>query len=348
MHKVYVDRLGDDPFARTQEALEFIDWRDRVEKGARVFIKPNLTYPEWKPGVTTSTEHLEAIVRVLVERTRNITIGESDGGYHSFTADQAIRAHGIPELCDRYGIQWTNLCREKVVTWETELLGRRIRIPYSHRLLHETDVVITCPVPKVHFVVGLTASIKNQWGTVPDTMRLLYHYQFSRAINKINLTLNPITVVDGRYFLDRNGPVYGDPIPLDLVVAAPNPGAADLVLSRIMNVDPQQAPYLRIARRTGLMPQSLGEIELNRSLAPFSDHPFALHRNFLDWLDVIEFYSKTLTWLFYASPLAEPVHKVTHLIRALQRRKFKRGEETEEGHTEPWGAYAPTEQAGMF
>ena len=344
MHRVYVNKIADDPFTRVREALEFIGWKDRVEKDARVFIKPNLTYPEWKPGITTSLEHLESIVKVLVERTRNITIGESDGGYHSFTADQAIQAHGIPALCDQYGIGWTNLCREKIITWETELLGRKIRIPYTHRLLYETDVFITCPVPKVHFVVGVTASMKNQWGTVPDTMRLLYHYQFSHAINKINLTLKPITIVDGRYFLDRNGPVYGDPIPMDLIVAAPNPGVADLVLCRIMNVDAQQAPYLRIARRAGLMPESLDEIEFNQEIGPFCDRQFELRRNFLDWLDLIEFYSKTLTWLVYASPLAEPVHKMTRLIRRIQRRKFGVEEkvvpEREAEQVKPWGTHS--------
>ena len=341
MYPVYVSKIAGEPDERTREALEFVNWRDRVQKDARVFIKPNLTYPEWKPGVTTTTEHLESIVKVLVERTKNITIGEGDGGYHSFTADDAMAGHGIPEMCERYGIQWTNLCREKVIQWETELLGHRIRIPYSHRLLHETDVFITCPVPKMHFVVGVTASMKNQWGTVPDTMRLLYHHQFTYAINKINLELNPLTIVDGRYFMDRNGPVYGDPVNMDLIVAAPNSGVADLALCHIMNVDAQQAPYLRVARTCGLMPQSLDEIEWNQPVEPFQERQFHLKRNVLDWLDLIEFYSKTLTWLVYASPLAEPIHKVTRLIRRIQGRQYTppEQEEQEPEQESPWGSH---------
>ena len=320
MYPVYVNKIDGQPDERTREALEFVNWRDRVQEDARVFIKPNLTYPKWKPGVTTTTEHLESIVKVLVERTKNITIGEGDGGYHSFTADEAIAGHGIPEMCEKYGIEWTNLCREEVIQWETELLGHEVHIPYSHRLLNETDVFITCPVPKMHFVVGVTASIKNQWGTVPVTMRLLHHHQFTYAINQINKTLDPLTIVDGRYFMDRNGPVYGDVVNMDLILAAPNPGVADLALCRIMNVDPQQAPYLRIARKAGLMPESLDEIAFNQDIEPFCGRQFELHRTLLDWLDLIEFYSKTLSWLVYGSPLAGPIHTIVHAIRHAQRK----------------------------
>ena len=60
-----------------------------------VFIKPNLTWISHLPGITTSTAFISALVEVLRDRTRDITIGESDGGYNSFKVADAFGGHGL-------------------------------------------------------------------------------------------------------------------------------------------------------------------------------------------------------------------------------------------------------------
>ncbi|MDO9549052.1 MAG: DUF362 domain-containing protein [Candidatus Marinimicrobia bacterium] len=64
-------------------------------------------------------------------------------------------------------------------------------------MLEQTDMTISVPVPKMHFVTRYTGAIKNHWGTVPDSMRLRNHFFFKHAINEIIRRLkSQITVVD--------------------------------------------------------------------------------------------------------------------------------------------------------
>src|SRR5271167_1647680 len=103
MHKVWISKIDADIDREIESALEWLDWRSIVAPNARVSIKPNLTYPTYKPGVTTSPAAVEAMIRALSSRTRNINVVESDGGSYSWPAEEAFIGHGIPEICRRYG-----------------------------------------------------------------------------------------------------------------------------------------------------------------------------------------------------------------------------------------------------
>src|SRR5438105_4400724 len=102
MHKVWISKITGVLDREIEAALEWLDWRSIVAPDARVSIKPNLTYPIPKAGVTASPAVLEAVIRVLRSRTRNINLVESNGGSDSWTAEQAFAGHEIPEMCRRY------------------------------------------------------------------------------------------------------------------------------------------------------------------------------------------------------------------------------------------------------
>lgn len=87
------------------------------------------------------------------------------------------------------------------------------------------------PVPKIRCMTGLSLGFKNQWGCIPDTMRLRYHHIFDDAIIAINKILKPVVISDGTYFLDINGPMEGVPVKMDLIIASNNVGAFDRYVS---------------------------------------------------------------------------------------------------------------------
>ena len=71
-----------------------------ITRDTHIVIKPNLTYPFHKPGVTTSPRIIRAVVEASKDYSDHITIVESDGGCNSWTADEAFAGHGIDEnLC---------------------------------------------------------------------------------------------------------------------------------------------------------------------------------------------------------------------------------------------------------
>lgn len=314
--RVFVGRIEGDYDTRVHEALEWVDWTSLITPGARVFIKPNFTYPFYKAGVTTSPAMIEAVVKKLAERASDIVVCESNGGSNAWTADAAFDGHDLPRMCAKYPLRTMNLTTAPREVIETTVADRRIRIELPTPLLHDADVFITMPVPKIHMMTGVSLGFKNQWGCLPDAKRLRYHYQFAHVVVAINKLLRPaMAVFDGTYFLDRTGPMDGDPVPMDLIVASQGPGAGSLACCDIMQVDPLSIAHLRLAAAEGLMPMDPASLVCNAPLPTFRRHPFTLHRTPLNWASLFGFRSRFLGWLLWNSPVAKPAHEVVYLIR---------------------------------
>jgi len=306
---------------RIRDALEWVDWRAKIYADSRVWIKPNLTFPEYRPGVTTSPHFMAALLDVLRERTRHLTVFESDGGNNSYPMEKAFKAHNLVEICGDRDVRLVNLSRLK---WESVEIpvgrGKSLTIPQAGEILKDADLTISAPVPKMHFITRYTGAIKNYWGAVPDSMRLRNHYFFNYAINTIMRLLKAgLTVVDGEYFLDNNGPVTGNPVEMNLVLASDYPLTADMVLMNIMGVDPSKIGYIRSAWQMSPGPHSLAEVKLNTPLEAFKNVAFTYQRDPVDYLALLGFHSKWVTWLVYLSPLRKFMHWLVGVMRGGSR-----------------------------
>jgi uncharacterized protein (DUF362 family) len=172
------------------------------------------------------------------------------------------------------------------------------------------------PVPKVHAMTNVSLGFKNQWGCIPDAMRLKYHYQFSHQIVAIHKLLKTkIAVFDGTYFLDRTGPMDGDAVPMKLLIASNDIGAGSLACCKIMNISPRKVRHFQIAKKEGMFPLSIEEIQFNDNIERFNSREFKLERSILNYMALAAFNSKWGTKLVYLSRLAEPIHRVLYAIR---------------------------------
>lgn len=296
-------------------ALEESGILSRISRTTRVAIKPNLTYPYYRRGVTTSPDVIRETVQILSNYTDSIAIVESDGGYGAWTATEAYAGHGLYRLRDEFGVEVINLCDEEreFITFESR--GRAYKLPLPIRLLHHTDLLISMPVPKIHCMTGLTLGYKNQWGCIPDKMRLRSHFIFNDAIVAINRLLHPAVLSDGTYFLDRNGPMEGDPVRMDLIIASSDVGAFDLYVSELMGFPWRHVPHLRRAVELGDMPSRLEDITFNVHPAEARTRTFHLERTSRNWIALAGFYSRFLTWLMYESWFGRVVlHSIFYAI----------------------------------
>ena len=310
---IYVGPMGEKAI---EEALNFIGWERYVKSGTRVLLKPNLTWRVPTPGVTTTPVFIEAVLAVLRGRTNNITIAESDGGYHSFKAEEAFESHGLYDLGKRFGVQVVNLSAGPSESRSVDIAGGPVTVELPRLLLHEVDVFITLPVPKVHVMTQVSLGFKNQWGCQPGTMRLRNHPDFSRKVLALNKILKPrLALFDGTYFLDKTGPMFGEPVRMDLVIASDDVGAGDLACCEIMGINPWKVGYLRLARQEGMMPTSLDGVELNTSIGRFQTRKFCVERRPIDWIARAAFHTHLGTRLLYESGLAGPLHRMLYLIR---------------------------------
>lgn len=315
--RVFIDHQDEQSLRDVMErALEWVNWTNIVRPGARVFIKPNFTYPRYKAGVTTTPAVLSALVQVLRSRTDAITIGESDGGSHAWTADQAFAGHGLEQLVAEHGVRLLNLSRAPREKASTTVAGRRVELELPSPLLHETDVFITVPVPKVHVMTYVSLGFKNQWGCLPDVKRLRYHHQFPEAVLALHKLLAPkLVVFDGTYFLNRTGPMEGEAVRRNLLLASDDVGAGSLACCEVMQVDPRRAPHLALAIKEGMMPHSLDAVELSAPLSRFKGPAFTLERTWLNWITLSAFRSKLVTQLIYDSRVAKPAHDLLYRVR---------------------------------
>ena len=93
------------------KSLEFIEWKNQVKKESTVFVKPNFTFPYYKEGITTTPELLRNLLEIIKDRADNVILGESNGGNHSFSADDAFKGHGMYEICRDTGVELINLSK---------------------------------------------------------------------------------------------------------------------------------------------------------------------------------------------------------------------------------------------
>jgi len=159
-----------------------------------IAIKPNFTYPYYKPGVTTSPEVIRETVKILRDYTSHIAVVETDGGYGAWLATEAFNGHGMYALSKEFGIKVVNLCDEPSELISFQSGRRNYQLPLPSRLLHDINLFISMPVPKIHCMTGLSLSYKIQWGCIPDIMRLRRHFIFDEAIVAINQALNPVAL----------------------------------------------------------------------------------------------------------------------------------------------------------
>lgn len=315
--RLYIETLGDDYLSTVQRGIEWVGIQPILKWGDKVCIKPNLTFPTFRKGVMTNPKALEAVVVHLKNFTNEITICESDsGGYNRFSMDEVFARTGIAEFAKRHGVRIcnTSFAPSRSVCCRTG--WRTLEIPLPAFILDDVNLFITMPVPKVHTNTLVSLSLKNQWGLTRDpAIRLKLHPFFKEVIYEITKALpRSIAIVDGKYGLNRSGPLRGDVIELDWVMVSENLFITDLVVSDLMGFDWQTIPHLRYAlSREGI--KSVEGVSFNRDYRDFKKDKFFLKRQWTDYPGLLTFNSRLFAYLGYQSILAKPAHWLLYRFR---------------------------------
>jgi uncharacterized protein (DUF362 family) len=290
---------------------------DDFEKANAVFIKPNLTYPVYRKGVTTRKEFVESLVAALrkINTTTKIYIGEGEGGYNSFPMTEAMRNMGFHEIEKKYlNVAVVNISKTPTLTVELKAKGKPYLVDLPEFLLNEVAFSITCPVPKVHCMTKITLSFKNQWGCLPDSMRLKNHYVFDEIIGQICNKLNfRYAFLDGKYGLNNNGPMIGAPVEINWFAASNSLGAFDVIVSGIMGFNWKKIGHLKMADKYGFIPKR-NAIKVIGNISSLRRN-FILKRNPWNYPALAAFHSKNLTHLFYFSKYSQLLHNIMYTFR---------------------------------
>ena len=315
---VFLKSLAQTDYATlVAEALADVGFFRDIPAGSRVFLKPNLTFPVYRPGVMTSFDCLKAVTECLTGRGYRVIIGEADsGGYNRFSIDEVLKGMGVHELARETGAEIVNLSFTEPEWLEVRGGWRRLRVPVPKLLMREIDAFITLPVPKIHMNTLVSMSIKNQWGCIQEpSERLKLHPYFAEVMYEFNSRLpHAYSIIDGRYGLNRTGPMLGDVVDFNWLLASNDLVAADRVCCRIMQIDERRVKYLRHFESRGWW-CDFENIAINADIAQFQKEPFYLVRKWTDYPGLVCFNNAFLAWLGYHSPFAGFAHWLLYLFR---------------------------------
>lgn len=298
-----------------KRGLKFVKWKKEVKKDSKVFVKPNFTYPYYKEGITTSPELIKYLLEILKDRAADVILGESNGGNHSFTADDSFKGHQMNEICRDTGVELVNLSNTKSIFVEEDIFGKRVKVELPELLINKIDSFISVPVLKVHVMTKVTLSMKNLWGCYPDTMRCLHHQNLSRKLTLITKKLNPkLVVMDGIYALDGHGPMYGESKKLDLLLLSNNPVVIDSLGANLMGIPIEKIEHILIAEKEGLGTTKLKDIKLNQDWKEFKMQ-FNVNKTFIDSLSILLFKSETVAKLVMDSPFTSLIYGIAKNFR---------------------------------
>jgi uncharacterized protein (DUF362 family) len=265
----------------------------------------------------TSFACLEAATKCLRQRGYKVIIGEAEsGGYNPFSMDAVFEKMGMRRLAQETGSRLVNISYTEPEVLKIKVGRRKLSIPMPKLLLHEIDAFLSLPVPKMHMNTRVSMSIKNQWGCIQDPAeRLKLHPFFAEVIFEVNRRLPQAhSIIDGRYGLNRTGPMRGEAVALNWLLVSNDLVAADRVGCRIMGIDERAVPYLQYFRRQGWW-TAFSEIALNQDWESFQSVPFHLRRAWTDLPGLLCFHNSFLAWLGYRSPLAGLAHRLLYLFR---------------------------------
>ncbi|HEY3857310.1 MAG TPA: DUF362 domain-containing protein [Verrucomicrobiae bacterium] len=315
--KVFLSKLADGYAGPIATGLSSVGFFEAVRPGATVFLKPNFTFPTYRPGVMTSFECIKATTECLIQRGYKVIIGEAQsGGYNPFSMDAVFEEMGMNELARQTGARLVNISFTDSEIIKIRVGMRKLSIPMPKLLLHEIDAFITMPVPKIHMNTRVSMSIKNQWGCIQDPAeRLKLHPFFAEVIFEVNRRLPKAhSIIDGRFGLNGTGPMRGDVVDLNWLLVSNDLTAADRVCTRMMQIDERSVSYLQHFRRQGWW-TAFSDISINEDWENYKSVQFYLERKWTDLPGLYCFNSSFLAWLGYRSPLAGLAHWMLYLFR---------------------------------
>lgn len=221
-----------------------------------VMIKVNfITDKTWETGATTDPVVVDALVRYFKTRAERIVVVESDAT--TTNADRAALKTGILDVCRENQVEFINLSRIKDrvrVNVESPEALSSVVLP---KIVLGSYIVDAAKL-KTHDQVGVTLGMKNMFGLLPERSKFKYHFRsIQKVIVDINSVIKPdLTVIDGFVAMEGRGPVHGNPVKMDLIIAGRDPVATDAVAAKIMGFDPHTIYHIKRAAEKGL-----GEME---------------------------------------------------------------------------------------
>jgi len=238
---------------RIYETMRRILEDHRVDvRGRTVVLKPNLV--EFEPQSSINTHPI--LVHAAWEAFQamgasSVRIGEGPG-HRRNTLDLADAA-GYFQIVPHFEDLFVDLNLDDVTRIRPSRQFSRLEKLYLPDTVLGADLLVSMPKMKTHHWTGATLAMKNLFGVVPSGVygwpkNPLHWAGIEECIADLHAAFpRQFAIVDGIVGMEGDGPIQGVPKPVGVLVAGHDPVAVDATCCRIMQIDPYQIGYLRLA-----------------------------------------------------------------------------------------------------
>jgi uncharacterized protein (DUF362 family) len=231
----------------------------------QVVIKPNLCdIAAWETGVTTDPRWLGALSQELrsIRPDVLIRVVESDAisAYKTHrSCDETFERLGFVSAAQDAGVELLNLSRCDTIEIRVQGIPYPVRIP---DLFLEEMYFISIANLKVHGYTRMTGVLKNSIGLLTDSDISSFHPYLSTLVSHLHLLCPPdLAIIDGRIGLEGHGPIMGDPVHMNSIIAGNDALAVDETACHLMGIAPEDVPYLRHTTRA--LGRKFGDFEIS-------------------------------------------------------------------------------------
>lgn len=235
-----------------------------VKPGEKILLKPNiLSADPPEKCVTTHPSVFKAVGEIFRETGALLTYGDSPG-FHSPKA--AAKKSGMADAAEELGISLANFYDGEEVSFHEGIQNKKFVIAKG---VLESDGLISIPKLKTHGLARMTGSVKNQFGCVPGPLKGEMHvklpnvFDFARMLVDLNRLLKPrLYIMDGIMAMEGNGPRGGTPKKMEVLLLSADPIALDATVCRLVNLEPEFVPTIKVGAEMGLGTFDKDNIEL--------------------------------------------------------------------------------------
>src|SRR6266853_1075119 len=216
-----------------------------------VLLKPNLV--DYFPGDAINTHPLMVTAAVECFRrlgARRVVVAEGPG--HQRDTHLLLSESGYAEQFKEQNVLFVDLNRDELEKVKLCSNYTDLGHMWLPRTVLGSDFIVSMPKMKTHHWSGVTLSLKNMFGVVPGAKygwpkNILHWKGIQESILDMCATV-PVhfVIADAIVAMEGNGPLNGNPRPLNRIVLADDPVAADATCARLMGLDATRITHIRI------------------------------------------------------------------------------------------------------
>lgn len=238
-----------------------------IKPGMKIGIKVNLV-TAMKPdkAVTTHPTMVSELCKIISQMGAFPIVGDSPGGIFNPAVLKRIYSVTGMDESEQYGAILNFNCEKKQGHFKQAKSAKTFE--YT-AWLDDVDLIINFSKLKTHAMMGLSAAVKNMFGSVPGTTKPEYHLRFPQEERFADMLIDLIeyfkpclNIVDAVIGMEGNGPTAGNPRYIGAVIAGVSPYNVDMVCSEIVGAKTKEVSTITAAQKRGLCPDNLSEINV--------------------------------------------------------------------------------------